>query len=296
MLPVPPFLAVQQEGGAHDPLYRLLRPLPSPRAAAARGPIAVTRLGELIGEAIGLLGFNTNFAPRLDLSARVTEKTLGSQTFGSDPHRVAECGQAFVHGLERHRVLACGKHFPGLGSVTVRPGSQPATSAKPMAALWHEDLVPFRELLPKLPMVLISAARYKAYDFDHPRPACFSSAIVTGLLREKLGYHGLAVAYDLGSVSEVGQAVVQSLDAGCDLFIVDQGSPFEEAQRGLKAGMESGKVSPDRLERALNRIRAAKRRLRQPVSRRVAPAAWERLVRRFESFSKEFRPEESRDA
>lgn len=294
VLPAPPFLAVREEGGAYDPLSRFLPPLPSPRAAATKGLLAVTRLADLMGEALRLFGFNTTFAPRLDLSSRLTKKALEAQTFGSDPDLVAECGQAFVRGLKRHRVLACGKHFPGLASAAHREGL--AISAKPMAALWRDDLVPFRELLDELPMVLISAARYKAYDFDHLSPACLSSAIVTGLLREKLGYHGLAVANDLERAPDVGQAVVQSLEAGSDLLIVDEGKNFERAQQGLRAGLESHKLSEDRVEQALHRIGAAKRRLRQPVSRRVAPSAWERLVRRYESFSREFRPEESRDA
>jgi beta-N-acetylhexosaminidase len=290
VLPVAPFLVVREEGGAYDPLSRFLPPLPPPGAAAARGLPAVTRLGDLIGEALVLLGFNTNFAPRLDLSVRVIEERHGSQTFGSDAHFVAECGRAFVRGLERHHVLACGKHFPGLASVAVHPRGKRATNAKPMAALWREDLVPFRELLPKLSMVLISAACYKAYDFDQLRPAFQSRAVVTSLLRAKLGYHGLAVAYDFESAPDVGEAVAQSLDAGCDLFVVDEGESVERAEQGVKAGLESRKLLPDRVEQALHRIRVAKRRLRQPVSRRVAPSAWERLVRRYESFSKEFAP------
>jgi beta-N-acetylhexosaminidase len=287
-LDVPPFLAVRQEGGAHDPLHRLLRPLPSPRAASARGPIAVTRLGELIGEALCLLGFNMNFAPRLDLSTALSDKSFGAQTFGADPGRVTGYGEAFLHGLECHSVLACGKYFPGLGSVTDRPGSGRATSAKPMAALWREDLTPFRKLLPELPMVLISAARYKAYDFDNSRPACFSSAIVTGLLREKLGYHGLALAHHCEPARDTRQAAVESLIAGCDLFIVDQGEDFERAQQGLNAGLESGKLSIERAEQALKRVSAAKRRLVVP-SGKVASSAWKRLNRRFENFTREFR-------
>ncbi len=305
VLPFPPFLALRQEGGApyrlvrggaYDPLSRFLPPLPSPGAAAAKGLSVVARLGDLIGEALGLLGFNTNFAPRLDLSVGVTEERHGSQTFGSDPHFVAECGRAFVRGLERHHVLACGKHFPGMGSVAAHPRGKLSTSVKPMAALWREDLVPFRELMPKLSMVLISARCYKAYDFDQLRPAFQSGAVVTSLLRAKLGYHGLAVAYDFESAPDIGEAVARSLDAGCDLFVVDEGESVERALQGVKAGLESRKLSPDRVEQALHRIRRAKRRLRQPVSRRGAPSAWERLVRRFENFSKEFRPEESGDA
>ena len=297
-LPHPPFLAVRQEGGANDLLSGILPPLPSPRAAAAKGLSAVTRLGELSGEALRLLGFNTNFAPRLDLSTSFAEKSWGAQTFASDPNRAAECGRAFVRGLERRHILACGKHFPGWGSVSALLRDGLATSAKPMADLWREDLVPFRELLPRLPMALISSAAYKAYDFDHPRPASLSTAVVTGLLRQKLGYHGLALAYELESAAgmpDVGQAAVQSLNAGCDLLVVDEGEPLEIARQEVKAALVTGKLSAERIEQSLERIRAAKRRLALP-SGKLAPSTWKQLEERTGEFSREFLPEVSRDA
>ena len=291
-LPLPPFLAVREEGGNYDPLDGLFPRLPSPRAAANQGVSAVARLGELIGEALSLLGFNTNFAPLLDLATPYTEKSLGARTFGSDPKCVAQCGTAFARGQQRHKILACGKHFPGLGSVPLPMTHRLAVSGKPMAELWREDLLPFRELLPHLPMVLVSPVAYKAYDFDHPRPVCLSTQVVEGLLRIKLGYRGLAVAYDLESDAvrgalDLGEVVIQSLNAGCDMLILDEGRPFEEALRALKAGLESGKLIRPRVEQSLERIQTLKKRLpRRPG--RIQGKSLEQVVRRFESFSDEF--------
>ncbi len=296
----PPFLAVRQEGGREDPLRRFFPALPSPRAAAEKGLAAVACLGELIGEALSFLGFNTNFAPLLDLATPLTEKTLGARAFGSDPARVAQCGGAFLRGQRRHRVLACGKHFPGWGSVPQESSRSLAVSGKSMAALWREDLVPYRVLLPQLPMVLVSSAAYKAYDFDHPRPACLSTQVVEGLLRVKLGYRGLAAAYDLESEAVRGtftleEAAIQSLNAGCDLLILDQGKPFEDVRRALAAGLESSKLLRQRVQHSLARIRSVKKRLTLPFGR-MSKSSLDRLARRFESYSKEFAGEEHRIA
>ena len=295
-----PFLAVAEEGGPQDPLRRFLPGVPSPQAAARMGLSAVTRLGELIGVALSLLGFNTNFAPLLDLATPSTEESLGVRTFSSDPRQVAQCGAAFLTGLRRHKILACGKHFPGLGSLPNSEGRRasenPAVVDKPMAALWHEDLLPYRELLPSLPMVLVSPAAYKAYDFDQPRAAALSPRAMEGLLRIKLGYRGLALAYELESKEvrgtlNFGEAAIQALNAGCDLLVVEQESSFEAARRALEAGLESGKLSTQRVEEALERVRTAKKGLKPPTGA-ISRRALEELTGRFEIFAKEYRHEE----
>jgi len=289
-LPRPPFLAIRQEGGPRDPLRRFLPALPSPRAAQ-KGLSAVARLGEISGKTLSLLGFNTNFAPTLDLRP---------DTFGSDPALVAQCGGAFLRGLKQHRILACGKHFPGLGSVPLGDSPSRRVSGKPMAALWREDLLPFRELLRLLPMVLISSAAYQAYDFNKPRPASQSPNVVEGLLRIKMGYRGLALAYDLdseraGGSLPVGEAAIQSLNAGCDLLVLDQEASCETVGEALRAGIESGELSRARVEQALERVRAARQGLRHPP-RTVSRRALEGLVRRMESFAREFGCEEGKIA
>jgi beta-N-acetylhexosaminidase len=297
-----PFIAIREEGGAEDPLRRFLPSLPPPRAAAQKGLSAVARLGELIGEGLSLLGFNTDFAPLLDLATPLSKERLEARAFGSDPREVAQCGGAFLRGLRRHKILACGKHFPGWGCVPLQnsPGRsvsfKPAVAGKPMAELWREDLFPYRELLPNLPMVLISNAAYKAYDFDHPRPASLSPQVIEWLLRVKLGYQGLALAYDLeheemrGSLSP-GEAAIQSLNAGCDLLVLDQEDSCEAVRQALEAGLDSGKLRPQRVEQALERVRAARKALAPPTGS-VSRRALEQLARRFESFNKEFTPEE----
>jgi beta-N-acetylhexosaminidase len=284
-LPTTPFLTIEEEGGGVDPLSALLPPLPPPQALGQGGTAAARQAGELIGEALKLLAFNTDLGPGLDLASPFTEKTLGPRTFGADPHAVAQCGRAFVEGLKRHKILACGKHFPGLASVPPVASGELPISGRPMAELWRSDLVPYRELLPQLPLVMMSTAAYKAYDFDHPRSAALSAQIAEGLLRRKLDYRGVVIGPQLElphvrGALDLAQAEVRCVSAGCDLLVVER----DELWLAVRRALESGELPDARLEQALARIRVAKQGLAQPGGQ-PSMVTWDRLARHFEEFS-----------
>ena len=287
-LPAPPILALEAEGG-EDPLSVLLPPLPTPRALAQKGPRLVRQAGELIGEAMKLLGFNTYFAPSLDLAAGLDEESPGASTFSADPRVVAECGASLVEGLSRHKILACGKHFPGLASVPPVAHSELPISMRSMADLWRSDLVPYRELLPRLPLVLMSAAAYKAYDFDSPCSGPLSSAVVGGLLRAKLGYRGVVVAPQLESqpvrgALDMSRAAVQSLGAGCDMLVVEKEESWQAMRRRIDEDVATGKLSREQFDQSVTRIRALKKGWAPPKGA-FPKKAWERLARRIEEFN-----------
>ncbi len=290
-----PFLALEEDGGKATLLRDLLPPLPSPRAAARVGVPAVGRLGDLVGAGIRLLGFNTNLAPVLDLLTPLSEAILGPRALGGDAHQVARCAEAFVRGLAGHGVLACGKHFPGLGGAQLTAGSTLPVVGRTMADLWREDLVPYHELVDNLPLMMLSHCAYKAYDFEVLRPAALSSAVVEGLLRVKLGYGGLAMADlrqspALGATVDLGEVAAQSMIAGCDIP-VSGAEGAVTVLAGLQRALELNRLSTQRVDQSLVRVRAARRRLARP-SGKVSKAAADRLARRFESFTSECRAEE----
>jgi len=319
--PAVPFLAIEEEGGAMDPLRAFLPPLPSPRAAAGKGLAAVTRLGELVGAALQLLGFNTNLAPVLDLASRSsgkgscepvenpgrgtpwrapTEKIAATCAFSSDPQQVAKCGAAFLDGLERHNLLACGRHFPGLETAQYSSPTEPPVVSKSMAELWREDLIPYRALLLRLPLVLVSPAAYKAYDFNLLQSGGLSPRVVEGLLRVKLGYNGVAIACGLESEAvratlDLGEAAVHALRAGCDVLLLEKAEAAEVVHEALREAFESGRLASPRLEQALKRIQLAKKGLKPP-SGRLSRRSLDRVVREFTDFSSDFSPGELTDA
>ncbi len=168
-----------------------------------------------------------------------------------------------------------------------------------MAELWREDLFPYRTLLPRLPLILVSTAAYKAYDFDLLQSAGLSSKVVDGLLRVKLGYDGVAIAYGLetevvrGALS-LGEAAVQAVSAGCDMLLVEEPQAAERAHAALSAAWESGKLAGARVEQAFKRIQHAKRCLRPPADK-LPRGSVENLIKQFTAFSAVFAAPENRD-
>jgi beta-N-acetylhexosaminidase len=294
-----PFLALEEDGGELSLLRDLFVPLPSPFVAARAGGPTVRRLGELVGAGMKLVGFNTNFAPVLDLLTPISEATLSPRAFGSDGHEVARCAEAFMRGLESYGVLACGKYFPGLSAAPPAARRALPVVGKTMADLWRQDLVPYRKLIDKLPLVILSHCAYKAYDFDAPRPAAFSSSVVTGLLRVKLGHEGLAVAdlrlsSGVGMLPNSGEAAAQAMIAGCDV-LVTTASDAGRVLAGLQIALDLGRLSTERVSQSLERIRAARRPLVRPGGR-IRKAAADQLTKRLERFSNEFPAEEPKIA
>ena len=293
----PPFLAIAEEGGSVNPLKAFLPPLPAPRVLARQGLAAVRRSGELIGAALQLLGFNLEFAPRLDLSNPRVKPALDAQTFGTDPKQVAQCGKAFIEGLRKHKILACGKHFPGRGVPESDERGVPVVG-KTMVELWREDLLPFRDLLPLLPLIELSNISYKAYDFDAPRPAACSANVVNGLLRTKLGYRGLAIADLLEHLEDASRHVAAneaammrfdafplSTKAGCDLQVIRWGEgTADRFLRGIRKGLETGSLSHGRVAEALRRIQAVKKGFHRP-SGKLRARSFGALGREFDEFS-----------
>lgn len=299
-LPITPLLALDHGDSGLDPLQALFPPLPPPSAVAQKGPTAVERLGELIGSGLSLLGFNMSLALLLDLSSPGSESRHGRRVFGSDPHLVARCSEAFVRGLSRHGILACGKNFPGLDNAGIQPNSKLRVIEKSMAKLWREDLVPYRRLSNRLPMVMVSYAAYKAYDFDLPCPAIFSEKVVEGLLRIKLGYRGVALANLDTEVTrrlvDPREGAVGAVNAGCDLVIVGSDAKcIDETLAALKRAVVSGGLSSRRVEQALTRIRQVKKCL-VPPSGKLSGTAFLDVARQIDNFSAEFRSLEQKIA
>jgi len=291
-LPALPFLALREEGGTMDPLRAFLPPLPSPRAVADKGLAPMRHLGELVGAALQLLSFNTDLAPLLDLASPATGGASQTRAFSADPQQVAKCGEAFLEGLEHHVVRACGKHFPGHGSARAASATELPLVSKSMAELWREDLVPYRALLPRLPLVLVSSAAYKAYDFDLLQSAGLSPKVVEGLLRIKLGYNGVAITCGLETEAVRGtlaleEAAVQALRAGCDMLLLEEAEAAERVHGALSVARESGELPVPRIEQALKRSQFAKKGLKPPAGKPPRKSL-DRLTREFADFSSHF--------
>lgn len=274
--PVPPLITIDQEGGRVDRLKEVLAPMPSADLLRAAGDAATaSRLGEITADALRALGFNMNFAPVLDIPATGNDAPNGLQGryLGGSSGQVINRASAYLEGLQRNGVIGVGKHFPGLGTTVVDSHAQLPQVTLSKEELKSRDLLPYVEMFSKinsrLVAVLIGHAHYAAYD-GQPLPASLSRSVVNGLLRDELGFRGLAITDDLGmgavsSVCGVGEAAVRAIEVGVDMALVC-GAP-EQAMEAWQAMVEAanrGRIMKTHISRAFDHIARVKSMVSPP--------------------------------
>jgi beta-N-acetylhexosaminidase len=267
-LPVPPFIAVDQEGGRVNRLRGIVGPTP-PSYDLARRPKAaadVRRHAEATATALKSLGFNVNLAPVLDLSGPDPGNGIGDRAFGEEPGRVADLARVVLRTHLRAGVIPVGKHFPGLGSARADTHRTLPVIRRTRTRLWSEDLLPYRRLRDLLPMVMVGHAYYPALQGQRPAPATLSSAVVQRLLRRRIGYRGLILTDDLemGAVDQVldgGEQARAALEAGSDgLMFCRSEERILEACDALLRAFANDDLPGTRLGGSLRRILSLKER------------------------------------
>jgi beta-N-acetylhexosaminidase len=298
-LRVPPFLAVDMEGGTVDRFRQLLGPSPAAAEVFASGDRRLFRRhGRVIGTAAKSLGFNVDFAPVLDLAFPASRSALGTRAVSTDPSEVILYAREFLAGLGDAGLLGCGKHFPGLGEGSLDSHRRLPVIEKPWKKLWAEDLVPYRRLRSRLPMIMVCHAAYPAVTREQT-PASLSQKWITGVLRRKLGYRGLVLSDDLdmGAVlaaATIELAAVATLRAGADMYLVCQKEEnVELAYEAVVHVGERDRSFARRLAAANRRVLASKRRARalQRPSPPPRPALIERLTRELWELGEQVRLE-----
>jgi beta-N-acetylhexosaminidase len=222
---IPLFTCVDMEGGTVDRLREVFGPSPSAASVFGTGDIDLFRLhGRLIGAICHALGFNVDFAPTLDLALPPALPVMESRVVSANPREVTQYARAFLRGLTDSHVLGCGKHFPGLGEVSLDTHKNLPVVEKSLRRLLAEDIQPYRSLRRDLPFVMVCHTIYAAVAGERT-PASLSKKWMTDVLRKTLGYAGLIVTDDmemgaLQKAAPIEQAAVQALRAGADLLLI----------------------------------------------------------------------------
>jgi beta-N-acetylhexosaminidase len=143
---LPMFLCVDMEGGPVDRLKNVIAPAPPVEKVFSTGDSRLFRLhGGVVGLEVRALGFNTDFAPVLDLGLEDSRSVLTSRTVAADPRRVVRYAREFLLGLKAAKVLGCGKHFPGLGGANLDTHKELPGVRRSWKQIWTEDLLPYRQ-------------------------------------------------------------------------------------------------------------------------------------------------------
>jgi beta-N-acetylhexosaminidase len=223
---LPLILAVDQEGGR---VARLKEPFTQFPGNTAIGQDAqpverAMEYGRITAKEMKMVGLNMNLAPVVDVQRGEPEKHLAGRTFGEDPEMVAVLGRTVVRSFQENGVMAVAKHFPGLGRTSLDPHFHLPRIELDMKEMEEINLPPFQAAINEgVSGIMTSHAIYPA--LDSVRPATLSPAILTQLLREKMGFDGLIITDDLemGAIAKhwgVAEGAAAAFEAGADILLI----------------------------------------------------------------------------
>lgn len=275
----PLLLAVDQEGGQVARMRQGFTEIPPMRAVGATGKVQLAQeLGRLIGRELRAVGFDMNYAPVLDIDTNPGNPIIAARSFGRTPELVTHMGLALAAGLQEVGVAACGKHFPGHGDTSQDSHLELPTLPHALERLERVELAPFKAAARAgIASFMTAHVIFEAVDAKYP--ATMSRAVLTGILREKLGYDGMVVTDDveMKAIADnygVEEAVVLGLNAGVDHFLCCHTA--ELAHRAIDAvvkAVESGKISRGALADATRRFEQVCTRFEKPVGSATGLAA-----------------------
>jgi beta-N-acetylhexosaminidase len=261
----PLFTCVDMEGGTVDRLRDVFGPSPSAADVFATRDAKLFALhGKMIGAICRACGFNVDFAPTLDLALPPSLPVMQSRVVSAKPADVIRYARAFLRGLAESRVLGCGKHFPGLGEVSLDTHKDLPVVDKPLRRLLAEDAEPYRALRRDLPFVMVSHTIYPtAHDGV---PASLSKKWMTEVLRKKLNYTGLTITDDmemgaLQKAAPIENASVQALQGGADLLLICHSeNQIEQAYEAVVKERDRNSRFAARLQQSALRVVNAKKK------------------------------------
>lgn len=230
-------------------------------------PGAVERQGRVEGEELKRLGVGANLAPCVDVIVEGSDAVIGDRSYGSDPGRVSELAAARIRGLQSRGVAACAKHFPGLGAVPRDPHKVLPTIALDGEAMERSHMPPFRAAIRAgVAMVMSSHVCYPGLGEPSGLPATFSSTLIRGVLRHRLGFPGLILTDDLEmgalrTLGTMGEAAVRAAEAGHDvLLICSNPAAWREAFEALRSAYQTGRLDLTELCASAERVAGIRRK------------------------------------
>lgn len=250
-------------------------------ALAATGQTALTEeSAQILGEEIKALGFQMDFAPVSDVNNNPANPVIGVRAFSDDPELAAEHVRAYIRGLQKVGMSSSLKHFPGHGNVGEDSHSHLPCSYLSLEELEACELVPFAAGIDEgADMIMTAHIQYPEIEKNTYRsvqdgrevflPATLSRTIITGLLREQMGYDGIVVtdALDMNAITshfDPCDAGTMAINAGIDILLlpvnlyrggdIDSFPEMDSYMENLLARVESGEIPEEELDDSVYRI------------------------------------------
>jgi beta-glucosidase-like glycosyl hydrolase len=229
------------------------------------------------------VGINMPLVPVLDVNRDPDNPIICTRAFSDNPETVAWFGAEYIDILENSGLISCAKHFPGHGDTSADSHISLPVINKPLRKLREEDIMPFTTAIKRgVSSIMVGHLCVPALD---DRPASLSNRIITGLLREELGFSGLILtdALNMDALKQTGSVPAECLNAGADILL--HPSDPEMTMKELIKALESGAVSEARVDAAVTRILRVKARLARDGQGAIDYQSNERLSSRITEMS-----------
>ncbi|WP_372461661.1 glycoside hydrolase family 3 protein [Actinacidiphila acidipaludis] len=256
--PVPLLVAIDQEQGAVERIGAPATRFGGAMALGANGsPDDAFTAARIVGAELAAMGVNQTYAPVCDVNVNPANPVIGVRSFGADPDRVAALAAAQIRGYQAAGIVTAAKHFPGHGdTVADSHVALPVITHSPDR--WESvDATPFRAAV-AAGVDSVMTAHILVPELDgSDDPATLSRPVLTGLLRERLGYDGVVVtdALNMRGVREKygdDRVPVLALRAGADQLL--DPPDLEVAYRSVLAAVRSGELTEERLDESVARL------------------------------------------
>lgn len=263
---VPPFVGVDQEGGIVQRITKTAQipasVIPPMRSVTQAGSLPLARsVGQVIAEELSVFGFNLDFAPDCDVLTNPKNSSIGTRSFSGDAQTAAAFSTAVAGGIRDGGIIPVCKHFPGLGGASADTHNGYSEVLQSLDGLRKTELVPFgAQIDAGAEMVMVGHISLPNVTGDRT-PASLSPTVITGLLREELGFGGVVItdSLSMGAITQdypAGRACVLAVKAGADMLLMPE--DIQAAFQALLKAVKSDEIPESRIDASVARILALK--------------------------------------
>ena len=274
-------ICADQEGGS---VYRLGNgtALPGNMALGATGDVRyATMAGQIMGSELSALGINTNLSPVVDVNNNANNPVIGLRSYSDDPALVGQMAAAVIDGMAEYNVIGCAKHFPGHGDTDTDSHYGLPVVDKSLEVLQQCELAPYDLVIGQgVDMIMTAHILYPQLERDtilsgktgreESLPATMSDDIVTGLLKEQMGFGGVVVTDAMNMAGIVDywspvQSIVLAIQAGVDMICMPctlrdktDLDDLDAIISGVMSAVEDGTIPMERINDSVSRILSVK--------------------------------------
>ncbi|MGC9453599.1 MAG: glycoside hydrolase family 3 N-terminal domain-containing protein [Phycisphaerae bacterium] len=263
---VPLYFSLDFEGnGSADFLPRGAFGVPHPMGLAAAGdPSLARRVGFLTANQLKPVGIDWVHSPCVDVNTDPSNPEIGTRSYAPLPDMVARYATETIVGYREGGLVATAKHFPGRGHSALDAHHDVPIIEESADRMRDVHLAPYRALIDAgLPAVMLAHSVYPALD-DSQEVSTLSKPIVTGVLRQELGFEGVIItdSFTMGGLVaryEVAEAAVRAIEAGVDVILLkDENALRGEVYEALLQAVQTGRISESRVDESVRRVLGVK--------------------------------------